>query len=211
MREQSEVPGLFKGKICQSELIFLRMQVLQLEKISCAIFSGLPHGNANIWHSGFIQLAIHTMHQKNLRNMDMKNLGWMYWMIGLLALTAHDAVLARGGHGHGHGHHGHGHRHGHFSFGINTGGFNSGFYGPGFYPYGSYTFPGPYFVPPRYRYSPSPVVSVTPPVYIQREPSRAAQPQAGYWHYCRSPEGYYPTVKNCPDGWIPVAPQSPAP
>lgn len=132
-------------------------------------------------------------------------------MIGLLALTAHDAALARGGHGHGHGHHGHGHRHGHFNFGINIGGFNSGFYGPGFYPYGSYAFPGPYFAQPRYRYSPSPVVSVTPPVYIQREQSSVAQPQAGYWHYCRNPEGYYPTVKNCPAGWIPVAPQSPAP
>ena len=149
------------------------------------------------------------MLQKHLRNMDMKNLSWIYWMIGLLALTAHDAALARGSHGHGH--HGHGHRHGHFNFGINIGGFNSGFYGPGFYPYGSYAFPGPYFAQPRYRYSPSPVVSVTPPVYIQREQSSVAQPQADYWHYCRSPEGYYPIVKNCPAGWIPVAPQSPAP
>ena len=33
-----------------------------------------------------------------------------------------------------------------------------------------------------------------------------AAPQAradNYWHYWRNPEGYYPYVKNCPDGWIP--------
>ena len=34
------------------------------------------------------------------------------------------------------------------------------------------------------------------------------QPQASnYWHYCRNPEGYYPYVKNCPEGWLQVAPQ----
>jgi hypothetical protein len=45
----------------------------------------------------------------------------------------------------------------------------------------------------------------SPVVYIQRE--GATQPQANYWHYCRNPEGYYPYVKKCPDGWLPVAPQ----
>jgi hypothetical protein len=28
-----------------------------------------------------------------------------------------------------------------------------------------------------------------------------------YWYYCRSPQGYYPFVGECPDGWIQVLPQ----
>jgi hypothetical protein len=47
-------------------------------------------------------------------------------------------------------------------------------------------------------------------VYIQRQEVVQVQPQAqaaNYWHYCRNPEGYYPYVKNCPDGWLQVAPQ----
>lgn len=139
----------------------------------------------------------------------MKKLNRLCWIAGLLALTAQDMALARGGHGHGHGHHGH--RHSHFNLGITMGGFGPGFYGSGFYPYGYYAYPGPFFAPPRYRYSPVVTAPVIPPVYIQREQSTAAQPQANYWHYCRNPAGYYPMVKNCPEGWIQVAPQPPAP
>ncbi|MBS0299155.1 MAG: hypothetical protein JSR32_04345 [Proteobacteria bacterium] len=144
----------------------------------------------------------------------MKKLNRWYWIAGLLALTAQDMASARGGHGHGHhghGHHGHGHRHGHFNLGITMGGFGPGFYGSGFYPYSYYAYPGPFYAPPRYRYSPAVIAPVTPPVYIQREQSAAAQPQTNYWHYCRNPEGYYPAIKNCPEGWIQVAPQPPAP
>ena len=48
-----------------------------------------------------------------------------------------------------------------------------------------------------------------PAVYIQRQDSTQAATgsQASYWHYCRNPEGYYPQVKKCPDGWLPVAPR----
>jgi hypothetical protein len=33
------------------------------------------------------------------------------------------------------------------------------------------------------------------------------QPQTNYWYYCQDPEGYYPDVDVCPDGWQQVAPQ----
>jgi len=49
-----------------------------------------------------------------------------------------------------------------------------------------------------------------PPVtYIQQEDGAqaATESQTNYWHYCSNPEGYYPYVKKCPDGWLPVAPQ----
>jgi len=50
-------------------------------------------------------------------------------------------------------------------------------------------------------------------VYIQKEDGAqaATESQSNYWHYCRNPEGYYPYVKKCPDGWLPVAPRPTAP
>ena len=47
------------------------------------------------------------------------------------------------------------------------------------------------------------------PVYVQIPVY--GQPQAQYWAYCRSPQGYYPYVSDCPAGWLPVAPTSPPP
>ena len=140
----------------------------------------------------------------------MKNLNWIYLIVILLALTANDSVWARGGHGHGHGH-----RHSHFNLGISVGGYSpgfygSGFYGPGSYGYRSYGYPDPFFSRPYYSYPPTVVVPVTPPVYIQQEQARTVRQQTNYWHYCQNPEGYYPYVKNCPGGWLQVAPQPPA-
>lgn len=78
--------------------------------------------------------------------------------------------------------------------------------------------PGPYYVypPPPYtvfpQYAPYPPYYAypprereTPPVYIERE--REGR-ESGYWYYCRHPEGFYPDVKDCPDGWERVAPRS---
>lgn len=135
--------------------------------------------------------------------------GWIYLMIILFALiTVSDGVWARGGR-HGHRHHGHNH----FNFGIGIGGYYPGFYGSGFYGtgfgYRSFGY-DPFFYRPFYNYPPTVVVPVTPPVYIQREQPRPVQPQTSYWHYCQNPEGYYPYVKSCPDGWLQVAPQPPA-
>lgn len=124
-------------------------------------------------------------------------------IIILLSIILNDVAWARGGH-HGHRHH----HHGHLNFGINIGGYNSGFYGPGFYQFRSYGYPvNSMFMMPRARYVPRPVVSVIPPVYVQRE-QPSVQPQANYWHYCQSPAGYYPNIESCPGGWIQVAPQS---
>jgi hypothetical protein len=58
-------------------------------------------------------------------------------------------------------------------------------------------------VPQTYVYSYAYPVYVQSPVYDQ--------PQTQYWAYCRSPQGYYPYVSECPAGWLPVAPTSPPP
>ncbi len=69
---------------------------------------------------------------------------------------------------------------------------------------------GRFFLSPYYAYHPRVVkVPTKPPVYIQRQDIElpATESQDYYWHYCSNPKGYYPQVKKCPDGWLPVAPQ----
>ncbi|MDP2882045.1 MAG: hypothetical protein Q8N89_10720 [Azonexus sp.] len=46
-----------------------------------------------------------------------------------------------------------------------------------------------------------------PQVYIEQaqEPAPGAGQQ--YWYFCKSAQGYYPYVKECPDGWQKVLPQ----
>jgi hypothetical protein len=82
--------------------------------------------------------------------------------------------------------------HGHFrgGFWIGPG------WGPGWGPY-------PY-------YSPPPVIIERPRVeyYMQQLPEQYEEP--AYWYYCRKPEGYYPYVKQCPDGWMKVVPTPPS-
>ena len=60
---------------------------------------------------------------------------------------------------------------------------------------------------PAYSYYANPYY-VTPPVVVQQKESQPAE--TGYWYYCQDPKGYYPYVKECPNGWLKVAP-SPAP
>ena len=158
----------------------------------------------------------------------MNKIKLTYLAMALFAMLLNDAAWARGGHGGGHsgGHHvggGGGHRHAggghrhfggghrhyghnHLNLGFNMGGYNSGFYGSNFgFGYG---YPDPFFYPRPYNYGPAVVVPMTPPVYIQREEVISpAQPQTNYWHYCQNPDGYYPYVKQCPGGWLQVAPQ----
>jgi len=119
----------------------------------------------------------------------------------------------------------HNHRHHHVNWGVSFGGggyypgyYGSGMYGPGvwspgFYGYRSYGYGNPFFMsPPVYVVPPPVITSVRPPVYIQKQesqPPQPTQPRAGYWYYCQNPAGYYPTVRSCAQGWIPVPPQPP--
>jgi hypothetical protein len=113
-----------------------------------------------------------------------------------------------------------GHSHSGLAFGLGlSAGYGLGYYGrPAYLSYDRY--------PPRYGFTPwygfgpgysygysyPPVIAVPspPPVYIQQQqvsPSQPQSPAGHYWHYCRDPEGYYPYVRNCPGGWLQVAPQ----
>jgi hypothetical protein len=47
------------------------------------------------------------------------------------------------------------------------------------------------------------------PVYVPYPAYGESQPQ--YWAYCRSAQGYYPYVPECPGGWLPVLPTSTPP
>jgi hypothetical protein len=132
-----------------------------------------------------------------------------YLTVALFAILSADFVAAKGGHHHGGGGH---HRHSSVSLGINLGGgyYNSGYYGRGHgyygYPYRYYNRPYYYYGRPYY-YPPTVVVPSAPPVYIQQESATPAEAQINYWYYCRKPDGYYPYVKECPDGWLQVAPE----
>ncbi len=116
-----------------------------------------------------------------------------------------------GGHGGG-GHSGDGHNHSHgagccvIGIGVGLGwgyGWGWGWGGPYYYP--PYYYPPSYYPPYSYGYS----VGVAPPVYVQRQDLEPAAPPPSYWYYCRNPEGYYPSVKECSEGWIQVVPQPP--
>ena len=71
---------------------------------------------------------------------------------------------------------------------------------------------GRFLLSPYYAYHPreekKPAKS---PVYVQRQNIElsATETLPEYWHYCSNPKGYYPGVKKCPGGWLPVAPQRP--
>ncbi|HET7342262.1 MAG TPA: hypothetical protein VFL90_12445 [Methylomirabilota bacterium] len=81
------------------------------------------------------------------------------------------------------------------------------FIGVGPYPYWWYP-PPYYYYPPPYAYEPPPVIVEEPPVYVERPqtPAAPAMPP-GYWYYCESAKGYYPSVPSCPEGWVKVPPR----
>lgn len=147
----------------------------------------------------------------------MKRIKLMCVALILLGLIPANSVWARGGHHGGGGHH-HRHHHGggYGGYGLALGLGVLGGYGLGYYGNRTPYYPPAYGYAPRYGYGNAygypPAVRVPaapPPVYIQQEIVQVA-PQAQaveYWHYCRNPEGYYPYVKNCPEGWMQVAPQ----
>jgi hypothetical protein len=120
-----------------------------------------------------------------------------------------------------------GHFHGGYHGGYHGGGFGRGIgFGlgvglavegwPYYYPYGYY----PYGYYPYAAYPPVVVTQpAAPTVYIEQGngaaqdngPAAAAPAQSSNdWYYCRKPAGYYPYVRNCPDGWqrVPSQPQT---
>ncbi len=94
--------------------------------------------------------------------------------------------------------HGHGHAHGGVAIVLDP------FWGPWYYPPGHHPYP-PYYPPVL-------VAPSAPPVYVERDGAASpSAPPAAYWHYCEAARGYYPYVKDCPGGWLKVAPQPPGP
>lgn len=154
-------------------------------------------------------------------------------VIALIGAVTSNPVWARGGGGghfgggggfhgggfRGGGHFGGGHfggggfRGGGFGYGRGIYGLGIGLglgYGIGYYGgYGGYPYYGGYGGG-GYGYPPNVVtVPTSPPVYIQQSPPVVQQYQSGYWYYCSNPEGYYPYVKECPNGWQQVPPTPP--
>ena len=71
-------------------------------------------------------------------------------------------------------------------------------WGPGWW------YPPPYYYPPQVVVVPP----SQPPVYIERQDEAMPQSEAQqYWYFCKSAKGYYPYVKECPEGWQKVLPQ----
>src|SRR5262245_2673188 len=69
---------------------------------------------------------------------------------------------------------------------------------PVYYPR-PYVYAAPVYAPPALYAAPAPVVAPQPPVYTQG---------GQYWYYCQDPAGYYPTIAQCPAGWLQVSPRS---
>jgi hypothetical protein len=102
-----------------------------------------------------------------------------------------------------------------FGFGYGWPGYWWGgrpWWGPGWYGYPAY----PYAYYP-YAYPPSVVVSPGPQTYIEQAPAATAQQAPAtasppnYWYYCAESKGYYPYIRECPEGWMTVVPPSSAP
>lgn len=99
-------------------------------------------------------------------------------------------------HGHGGGYYG-----GHHGGGL--------YIGPSFGFYSGFGYPAPYYSP-YYAYPPNvTIVPPSPPVYIERPAPVAPNYPPNFWYYCRNPDGYYPYVKECPNGWVQVPARPP--
>ena len=143
----------------------------------------------------------------------MKNIKLHMLLALTLGLLASGSAMADRGHWGGNGG---GHWHG-----------NIGLYiGPGFGPYYSRPYYPSYYGDPFYYGYPSPYYSYPPtvivrpqqpPMYIEQgqEPqlespqSSYAPQQDNFWYHCDRPEGYYPYIKDCPQGSQKVVPEPP--
>jgi len=106
---------------------------------------------------------------------------------------------ARGGGGHGGGRGGHGGGGGWgwgpaigLGLGLGLWELSNPYYGYPYYPY----------------YNPVPIIEQpSTEMYVEPAPQQRVEPT--YWYYCRAPEGYYPYVEQCPNGWMKVVPSPP--
>ncbi len=79
--------------------------------------------------------------------------------------------------------------------------------GLGLFGLGVWELSQPHYYPYYYTY-PAPVIQ-QPAQEIYVQPAPPVPANTGYWYYCRNPEGYYPYVKRCPNGWLKVMPTPP--
>jgi hypothetical protein len=135
-------------------------------------------------------------------------------VLAVLGLFLIDAALAdargrSGGRGHG----------------FRGGAGHHAFHGPRFH---GHRFHGPRFRGPRLRSSvvigtsivfgpslwpswyPSYPPVYTAPVVVAPQTYIEPAPASVYWYYCEDAKAYYPYVKECPSGWVPILTQ-PAP
>lgn len=77
--------------------------------------------------------------------------------------------------------------------------------GPGWGP-GWWGAPYPYYSYPYYAAPPVVVQQPAPEIYVQPAPQTE---EPSYWYYCQDPKGYYPYVRQCPNGWMKVVPSPP--
>lgn len=125
----------------------------------------------------------------------MKRIVRIVLVVAVMLLTATLSAHADRG-WHGHGRHG-----GHFGVGVVIGpGWGGGWWPSPYYPYYPYYPYAPYY---PYYTQPPVVVEQPPDVYVQPSPETQ---KPTYWYYCPDPQGYYPYVKKCPNGWMKVVP-----
>ncbi len=53
------------------------------------------------------------------------------------------------------------------------------------------------------------LAQLNPQGFTALPPTSAPVIQSNYWYCCENPEGYYPEVNKCTEGWFQVAPQPP--
>ncbi len=78
---------------------------------------------------------------------------------------------------------------------------------PGYYGFGYHDplyYSPAYYPPPMLPIAPVVVAPPAPPVYVQQY---IEQQQSDDWYYCQEQNGYYPYIRQCPGGWLRVAPQ----
>jgi hypothetical protein len=107
----------------------------------------------------------------------------IYFPVAVMVMILVNSISAQAWHG-GHG--------GHFGGSI--------WIGPGW---------GPgWWGPPYYYAEPPVVVQQSPEVYVEQAPQSE---EPSYWYFCQNPKGYYPYVKQCPNGWMKVEPSPTTP